>query len=205
MKMLGFFSMLFFVGFCLLSFAQNSFSEGEKFNIKFSQQASKLGENIDQNLEKFEQSVSKGLDKAGRAIDLFVKDLNRLIKDMDAKASVAQGKLSDSYQESRTAVIKTLPDRIARSTGYKKGDVSDAFKDFLESLGGLFKALGKWIKAFWDQITGPTEEENPLASTWNEMKTKYYRWSLGHAWKNFTSSSKDLGNAISRFVKNLFK
>ena len=202
MKKIVFFAFfLILTSFSFESWAQNPYSEDTQ--VRLSIQGNNPGQGFENGLDKFEQSVSRGMDKAGRALDLFAKDLNRLFKNMDREFS--SNSTTQRTSDPSSSIFRTVPDRITRSVSYEKGDVSSAFKDFLGSIGNLFKALGRWGKAFWEEITGPSVDEAPITGTINKIKTDYQKWRLGSAWNKFTRDGGDFFKAVGRFAKNLFK
>jgi len=183
---------------------------GENIKIKIIAQEEKLGKAIDglfdtsdKGVEKFEKSVSTGLDKAGKAIDTFAKDVERIFKDFKKTASSNEATVSSQVDEVIQSV-STAAGRTERKTGYTKGEVGEAAKDFWGSLKNLASAFGKWAKAFWAQITGPGEDEAPVTNAINKVKTDFQRWRMGNAWEAFSSSTGEMFGAIGRFAKNLF-
>lgn len=169
---------------------------------------------LDPQLEKVEQSVSKGLVKAKKAMGVFTKELDLLAGKLDQKIAKTMNSSNEtpSPNESIAAIGNQAAgildqfkaEQKALASQNVKEQVASSFKGFWDSLIKLFKALGSWGKSFWQSVTGPSADEAPITNTINGVKTDFQRWQLGNAWGNFTQSGKDLGGALGRFAKNLF-
>jgi len=178
------------------------FKENASVRLSIGQKGDSGEAKFDAQLEAFEQSVTKGMKKAKKAIDVLVRDIDLILQD-------AAGKTKDTTtvinQQNPSAPGGWLSPSSNAGSSYTKGELGAAGKNFWTSLMNLFKKFGSWGKAFWEQITGPGEDESPIANGINKLKTEYHEWNLGRAWDNVIDKGGKLFGALGRFAKNLFK
>jgi hypothetical protein len=176
---------------------QSPFDEGITVNLS----ADAKKNSFDEKLEKFEKGVTKGMEKAGKAIDVLVKDLDRIFREVKSTSTANSPVIISGNSTS----AGTSAQSTSSGTSYKQGEVGSAAGKFWDSLVNLAKKFGNWAKAFWEQITGPGEDEAPISHGLNELNTKLQKWNMGRAWDNFTYTGGQMFGAIGRFFKNAFR
>lgn len=158
---------------------------------------------FEKNLENTERQITKGIKQAGTALDQFSADLGKLVQDLKSAgttngAAIAPG----GCYGSTTPTGAQSPQAPGNTAGAQLGT---AFKDFVQKVGDMFKAIGKWGKALWNEITGPSKEEAPITSTINGIKTDWAGNSVKQTAKTAGQSTIGLFTSIGNFFKSLFQ
>ena len=150
---------------------------------------------FEKNLEQFERNITTGIKKVGTALDK--NDVNT---SGNGTISIVPGETSGIP----TAQAPQGAQSSGQSASTTGANVGATFKELLQKIGDMFKAIVQWGKAFWNKITGPTLEEAPITHTVNEVKSSL-------ATHNVKSTAKDAGQAaigffssIGNFFKSLF-
>jgi predicted PurR-regulated permease PerM len=163
--------------------------------------------------EKAGQELGTGLGKAGKALDKLTKDLDKILADLKKSSEPS---IIISENPDATSPVITIPgsnpavgtsvstSAAAAATQKTTEAVKAAAGDFWSSLKNLFTSVGRWAKSFWEQITGPSEEEAPIVNAVNKIKTKFNQGRMSASWDNFLSQTGQLVSSVGSFFKNLF-
>ncbi|HNV71845.1 MAG TPA: hypothetical protein PKO06_19225 [Candidatus Ozemobacteraceae bacterium] len=157
---------------------------------------------LDVRLQNGMNSLGKGLEDLAKAIDALTGGLKT------AGNSVANSANGIVAGDNGCMVVPgssgSTGAQSPSGTQNSGKELGQSVKDFFGSLGQLAKSFWGWVKAAWQEITGPSKEEAPLTNAVNDIKTDWEKVKMEQAAKKVNQSAGKMFQAIGSFFKTTF-